>query len=645
MKNVFYLLTSLFFFQHQVAAQALEIWQIQGEGLSSAYKGQRINTVNNVVTARGSNFFFMQCPASRSDNNPSSSDGMMVLTSSSPTVKVGDMVSIEGIIIEENNTTAFSSVNLSVQVTANNQELPPAVALNSDFPMPQRSFIPDLERVEGMRLSFTGLACGPPEDRDWIPVTTQPQRPFREPGILYPGFPNLPVWDGNPELFWLDLDGLGQPNDRFIAAEMQIQTLGIMVQIDQKYVAFPITYSISGANLVRPVRPKENGEFTIGSINTYRLLKDATDYDARVKKMALYIVNALRAPDILALQEIGGVTEMEDLAFYIRQLAPQVNYQVHFLSSNGDIHTAFLIQSTLTQITLTQLSKNEFLSIGGTLHDRPPLLLSGQIMTSPPTPIYVLNLHLRSLLGIEGGEATFVRTKRYEQALSVAGIIQNLRQENLVVVGDFNAYPFSDGYVDVVNQIAGTTTLGALFPQQSLVHPPLIKHADNLPATDRYSFVFEGNAQLIDHCLSTELTDFTIKEIAYARGNADNSWIYGSDPNVVERSSDHDGLVLFLQPNNAGLTAVTQDKAIHIDIQFPNPMLPDAPMHFTVEGNDAYRIRWIDASGRIVHEQALHAGANQMQWSVPPSRGLYFVQLIGKQAQLNRKVILQGQAY
>ncbi len=622
-------------------SQALEIWEIQGAGLNSNYQGQRISTENNIVTAKGSNFFFIQTPTERSDNKTETSDGILVLSSGNPSVKVGDLVNIEGTILEEDNTTAISNVNQELTIIASDQELPAAIALNVDFPGTQRAFVPDLEKVESMLVTFDGLICGPPEDRDWIPVTTQETRRFREPGIPYPGLPNLPIWDGNPELFWVDLDALGESNNRFIGGQTRIQMQGVMVEISGQYVGFPSSYTLSGDNYIQAVRARQSGEFTVGCINTLRLIKGESAYEIRSRKMATYIVQQLGSPDIVAVQEIGGVDELEDLAFHIRQLEPTSNYQVQFLSSNGDIHTAFLVQSSTFQVLeLIQLSKNEFLSIGGTLHDRPPILLSGQVQTSPPTPLKVLNLHLRSLLGITGSNSTFVRTKRNEQAKSVAEIAQELRDDNLVILGDFNAYPFSDGYVDVVNQIAGTPTEGALFSNTNIVTPPLIKYVDRLPETERYSFIFEGNAQMIDHCLSTELDDFIYEDFQFARGNADNSWIYTNSANILERSSDHDGFVLFLRPKNSGLTN-TSSPRLELDLRFSNPMSPDQAIALNGLLKEPTWISWMDVQGRLLHRQKLRAGENQMNWQQVPAAGLYFVQITSESEQYTTKIILQ----
>ena len=621
--------------------QVLEIWEIQGASLNSNYQGQRVRTENNVVTAKGSNFFFIQTPSVRSDNKAETSDGLLVLTSGSPAVKVGDLVHIEGTVLEEENTTAISNVNLQLTVIASDQELPAAIALNADFPGTQRVFVPDLEQVESMRVTFDGLICGPPEDRDWIPVTTQATRRFREAGIPYPGLPNLPIWDGNPELFWIDLDALGQSNNRFVGGQTRIQMQGVMVEISGSYVGFPSSYTLTGDNFVRPVRAPENGEFTIGCINTLRLIRDESAYSIRVRKMAAYIVQQLRSPDIVAIQEIGGINELEDLAFHIRQLEPGSNYQAQFLGGNGNISTAFLVRpSSFQNIALEQLSKNEFLSIGGTLHDRPPLLLSGEIPTTPPTPLKVLNLHLRSLIGITGSNSTFVRTKRREQAISVAEIVQENRADNLVLVGDFNAFQFSDGYVDVVNQIAGTPTEGALLSNMNIVSPPLIKYVDRLPETERYSFIFQGNAQMIDHCLSTELEDFIYEDFQFARGNADNSWIYTNSANILERSSDHDGFVLFLRPKNTGLTS-TSAPSLAFDLSFSNPMSPDQAILVDGTLEEPTWISWMDAQGRILHRQMLRSGENRMGWQQTPLDGLYFVQIANKEGQYTTKIILK----
>jgi len=70
---------------------------------------------------------------------------------------------------------------------------------------------------------------------------------------------------------------------------------------------------------------------------------------------------------------------------------------------------------------------------------------------------------------------------------------------NLVVLGDFNAFEFTDGYVDVLGQIKGTPSdaTQAMIPGTDEVDPDLTDQVLNLTATDRYSYVHHGNAQVL----------------------------------------------------------------------------------------------------------------------------------------------------
>lgn len=81
----------------------------------------------------------------------------------------------------------------------------------------------------------------------------------------------------------------------------------------------------------------------------------------------------------------------------------------------------------------------------------------------------MLAVHQRSLSGIDGTDGARIRAKRYEQAVYLAGQIQALQTANpalrLVATGDFNAFQFTDGYVDVMGIVTGNLDpAGALVP-------------------------------------------------------------------------------------------------------------------------------------------------------------------------------------
>jgi hypothetical protein len=157
--------------------------------------------------------------------------------------------------------------------------------------------------------------------------------------------------------------------------------------------------------------------------------------------------------------------------------------------------------------------------------------------------------HLRSLLGLDDpSSGPTVRAKREAQAEYLANLIQGFQtanpSANIVSVGDYNAYQFSDGYVDTVGVIKGTPALPAqvVLAGPRLVSPSLtdLVDTDLIPASQRYSYTFSGSAQAIDHILVNSNMLSRATSFAYARLDADFPDSLRSDPNRPERVSDHD---------------------------------------------------------------------------------------------------------
>lgn len=552
----------------------LEIWEIQGDENVSPFLGQLVQTNQNVVTAVGDEFFFIQTPTDRTDNDPLTSDGLFIYTGFNPGLSVGQLVNVEGIVREFEDLTEISGFELSFSASGGTAPLPDPIVLNSTFPGTEAAIVRDLERVENMRISFDAPVVGPALGNDIAALSTASNRPMREAGIRFPGINDLPVWDGNPELFWIDPDALSQPNNRFLSVGQRVTSTSVLYQSEDLYVAFPLTYSVSESIADRSLRTAADDEVTVGSYNVLQLQDESDFLDTQYPKVARYIVEQLGAPDIVALQEVGDIGNLQELNFQINQLDPDLRYETYLIQGNNNtrINCAYLVNEDFQDVQVRQLGSTETISLGGRLHDRPPLLLEANLPTNPPTPIQVLNLHLRSLGGIEGSNSFFVRTKRYEQSLSVAEMIQDRQGQNLIVVGDFNAFPFSDGYVDVVSQLEGSSSLGAEYEVQPLVNPPLINQSTAGDPTESYSFVFEGNAQLLDHCLTTQLDGLEVTEFGFARGNADAASAYFLNPNLSIRSSDHDGFVLYMRPE-APLVNSTNEAEEQSIWSVPNPVV------------------------------------------------------------------------
>jgi hypothetical protein len=168
-------------------------------------------------------------------------------------------------------------------------------------------------------------------------------------------------------------------------------------------------------------------------------------------------------------------------------------------------------------------------------------------------------VHNRSLGGIEGSQGERVRKKRFLQAVSIAEEVAALQAADpdirLVVTGDFNAFEFTDGYVDAVGVVTGTFD-----PGDNLVCDTvdctglpvnlLFNEVLGLPAAERYSFIFRGNAQALDHALTSQGLQAEVTGAEFGRGNADAAVDLINDDitpeNIPLRSSDHDGMVVYI---------------------------------------------------------------------------------------------------
>jgi predicted extracellular nuclease len=546
-----------------------EIWEIQGSGLASPFAGMRRRTAGNVVTAVFSDGFFIQ--DGTPDGDPQTSDGLFVFTASPPAVAVGDEVDVTGTVTEFFNLTELTPEE--VIVTMGGRPLPDPITLDAQTPSPDDPSLTQLERYEGMLVRVVdGIVSGATNQFDEAAVVATSERTFREPGILFPGLPGLPVWDGNPEIFEVDTSQYAASPGLPIAAGARVTAEGPLTFGFGDYQIRPTALEVTGDPVVVPVRAPNPGEFTVGTQNVLRLFDTVNDpdtddevvtpeeYATRLAKLSLHVRHVLRSPDVLAVQEVENLTALEDLASRIAADDPAVVYSAHLLEGNdiGGIDVGFLVRDTVRVDWIEQFGKDdlfEFPSVPpAPLNDRPPLVLRGAYIGDGALfPIVVINVHQRSLNGIEGSssDARRVRAKRNEQALRLSQFIDSLQNGEpgvkLIVVGDFNAFEFTDGYVDVMGQVTGRPDpAGALLPATDEVSTDLINQTTNLPEPERYTFVFEGSAQSLDHVLTSQSLTSWVRGVQHSRGNADAPAAFDDDPSTSLRAADHDGTVLFV---------------------------------------------------------------------------------------------------
>ncbi len=542
-----------------------EIFEIQGAGTASPLVGQTVRTLDNIVTAVDTDGFYIQTPPERVDGDDQTSDGIFIFTDGAPTVAVGDRVDVAGEVEEFFDLTELTGA-VSVTVASSGNPLPAAVVLDAATPSPLPQPIPDLERFEGMLVSFEGTATGPSDRFGDVAVVVGSERAFREPGIEFPGMAGLPEWDGNPEVFEIDPDGLGGA-DAAVFAGQAVTAEGPLTFSFGDYQVLPTTLLLgTEPALPRAVRAREPGELTIASQNMLRFFDDqddpgmsepvltAAEFQDLLGKFSLHVRDVLDAPDVLAVQEVENLNVLEQLAIQIAADGGPA-YSSFLVEGNdvGGIDVGFMTRDDRVMVqSTTQFLADLTLSVDGSLlHDRPPLVLDAVFQGDGATfPFSVMVVHNRSLSGIDDpSSGPRVRQKRLEQAETIAALVQSIQTTDpdlpLVVTGDFNAFQFSDGFVDAVGVIRGNPG-EALLPGQDLVDPDLSNAIEGLDPAEQYSFIFGGNAQVLDHALVSAAAAPSVSGVEYARGNVDAPNALMDDATTPLRVSDHDGLVLFL---------------------------------------------------------------------------------------------------
>ncbi len=615
------------------------IHDIQGNGTVSPLEGNTVDT-GGIVTGLTGNGFFLQAPDADLDSNPLTSEGIYVYTGSVPTVTVGDKITLTATVSEYHDLTELGTVsNLVVESSGN--PLPTPVQLDKTFPSPDQPWPgTDLERCEGMRVEIdNGVVC---EGNDYygdVMVVAVTARPAREPGILYPGIAGLPVWDGNPELFQMDPNGLGLADKDIFGGTGITKAVGPLTYAYGNYKLLPDTLQLADKTYPEAVRNRNPGELLLATQNMLRFISTNGDYDVRLKKASLLVRTMLKAPDVLCVEEVGSQAVLQDLADKIQIDDPSIHYTVYFgASGTGDIHNGVMVRDDVQVNAVTEEQVDETFDVNGstyTLHDRPPLLVEATATVNGSSqPISVLVLHNRSLNGIEDpsnpDHENFVRTKRQQQALRISQFIEEYQANHpgtpFFVAGDFNAFDFTDGYVDVTGQIDGhPDPLGAMLPATDEVDPDLVDLGACAEPDNRYSYVHDGNIQTIDHILTSHSSRYFVRDVEFAHVNADASASYADDENsdTPIGFSDHDGLVVYLDFQPQDVTPVYFAIVPHVDYRptdTPSSSFWETVISITDSDNTPshYRITAEDREGNSVAETSWLTlmGHNTCDWNI-----------------------------
>ncbi|HEY6934878.1 MAG TPA: lamin tail domain-containing protein [Marmoricola sp.] len=531
----------------------LRIHDVQGARQQSPYVGKVVDAVPGTVTATTGNGFWMQDP--RPDADPATSEGIFVFTSSRPTVAVGDAVEVSG-KVSEYRPGGSSSANLTttelsafeVAVTATGQPLPAPALVGPGGRVPPASVIEDdsaadiehgntfdpaqdgidfWESMEGMRIEIDDAQVVGPTNRYGETTVVPPGSGVRTDrgGIV------AQAGDFNPERVVVGDDLAAVPSadvgDSFAGA-----TVGVLDYQFGNFFLLPITSPVlQDGGLQREVtRPAAPEQLSVATFNVENL--SPADPQSKFDALARYAVTNLAAPDVLALEEIqdndgptndGVVAADETLgklvaairaaggpAYSWREIDPVDDQDGG--QPGGNIRVAFLFRtdrglSFVDRPGGDATTATQVVSV----HGRPQLTLSpGRIDPTDPAwddsrkplagefrfqgrTVFVIANHFDSkggddpLLGRYQPPQEPSAVQRHQQATLVHDFVSRIEgidpHAAVVVVGDLNDFDFS--------RTADILTSGGA----------LLDLPRTLPVAERYTYVYEGNSEVLDHIL------------------------------------------------------------------------------------------------------------------------------------------------
>ncbi|MEU7643805.1 endonuclease/exonuclease/phosphatase family protein [Streptomyces huasconensis] len=582
------------------SADEVRVHDIQGTTRLSPLAGQRVTDVRGIVTGvrgHGSKGFWIQ--DTEADGDPATSEGVFVYTGSAAlTVKPGDAVRVSGTVGEyvpggtkSGNQSLTQITGPTVTVESSGNALPAPVRIDAKsvparyapagdpaqdgsvngLPLKPRTYALDLyESLEGMNVRVgSSRVVGATDAYHELWVTVKPrENRNRRGGTVYGSYD---AQNGGR----LQIQQLAPVSERpFPKANVgDVLKGGAEGPLDfNQFGGYTLVArelgEVRDKGLVREkTRRQAKRELAVATYNVENL--DPTDPQEKFDALAGAVVTNLASPDILALEEIqddngakndgtvsAGATLQKFTDAIVAAGGPRYAWRTIDPVNNkdggepgGNIRQVFLFNPERVSFTeraggdattateVVRSGKRAALSHSpgridpqnaAWTNSRKPL--AGEFVFRGRT-VFVIANHFGSKGGDEGLTSHHqppVRSseaQRLKQAQAVNGFVKDIRavqrDADVVVLGDINDFEFS----------ATTKALqdgGALYPA-----------VKSLPKSERYSYVYQGNSQVLDQILTSpgvgDEDDFSYDSVHI---NAE----------FTEQNSDHDPQVLRFEP-------------------------------------------------------------------------------------------------
>ncbi|MEU5704623.1 endonuclease/exonuclease/phosphatase family protein [Streptomyces aurantiacus] len=579
-------------------ADAVAVHDIQGSTRTSPLVGRQVTDVAGVVTGvrtyGSSRGFWIQGPSA--DDDPATSEGVFVFTSSTPKVAVGDAVTVSGTVTEfvpggasSGNQSVTELTRPTVTVVSSGNALPEATVVNSrSVPAayapegdtaaggsvdgltlrPKKYALDHYESLEGMNVAIGSSRVVTATDAFselWVTVEPHENR-NRRGGTVYGAYSSQN--SGRLQIQSL----IPTATEPFPTANVGDTLKGTTEgPLDyNQFGGYTLTArtlgTVEAGGLERETtRAQSRTELAVATYNVENL--DPTD--GTFADHAAAIVDHLQSPDIVSLEEIqdnNGATNDGTVAAdrTMRKLTdaivaaggpayawrsidpvdladggePGGNIRQAFLynparvsfvdRAGGDATTAVGVTKAHGKARLTASPGRIDPANEAWTNSRKPL--AGEFAFRGKT-VFVIANHFASKGGDQALHSRFqppVRsseTQRHLQAASVNAFVKDIlaKQHNadVVTLGDINDFEFS-----------GTTKLleadGALWSA-----------VKSLPESERYSYDYQGNSQVLDQILISP---------SIRRGTGFSYDSVHINAEFSDQISDHDPQVLRFRP-------------------------------------------------------------------------------------------------
>lgn len=652
--------------------------QIQGWGHRSPFSGDTVVTIG-VVTVVSQSGFFVQDPSG--DGDPATSDGLFAFTGSTPAVDVGDRVRLEGMVKEylpggdRDNLTVTEITRPHVETLSKGHPIPDPATLAGSGRTPPTETIDDdnlldfapmsdgidfYESLESMLVRLPNAVAVSATNR-FGEVWALAKGGAGATGTNARGGITISRGDMNPERVQIDDTMLPGPLSACVGDRLGDVT-GV---VSYRYGNFEILPewipAPTHAGTEREVAPllDDDTQLSVVSFNVRNLNRKQPE---RIAALADIIAMNLRAPDILALQEIqddsgsigdgtvdarltyaaviAAIGAVGGPAYDFRDVAPEDGQDGG--EAGGNIRVAFLFRpdrvvfvdrgnaTALTGTSVVEGSEGPMLSFSPGRVD--PLNEAWRSSRKPlaaefhfaDRTVFVVACHFTSRVGstplfgatqppLIAGEFQRIAQARVVREF-VGRILAADPLASVIVLGDFNDFQFSETMTTLASDLVNLT--------------------NGLPPSERYTYNFEGNSQSLDHIL-----------VAPALANRARYDIVHVSAEFDDGLSDHDPVLARL-PFSPTPSAPTVPLT---PVASPNPFSTTTRISYVTSRPGPVEVTVYDVAGRRVralekrHESS---GRHVVQWDGLDDRrrtaptGVYFVRVVASGLPGTTNVVL-----